>query len=343
MNSDNLGPGPDLADIDFSKMDRGDDPASKAAESPEPTLDEMKQEVEKAVVEEGEEAKESQEVDESQSGDKEVARDEQGKFKKKTREIPDHIPRDRFNEAVEKERTAKAAAEKRAAELEQQLMNKEYNDKAQVSRSEQVQQLDTRIVELEEQRDKCLLDGDQAKATALGKELRELNRYVARLEAQEESSTIVSQTLERERLNVTIARVEADFPELNPKSEAFDEELVDNVLMLQEGLLRRGHAPSQAMVLAVERTMKRRTQAATENSAEETGLARAKEQADERKKDQMTKAIATRNSQPPITATLGMDSDKAGAKALPNVTGMSADEYGALPESTRARLRGDAL
>lgn len=334
MDTDNLGPGPDINSIDLSKMDRGDDPAPKAVEKePEPTLDELKDEVAGTAGEPAEK--------EEKEPEQEPARDEQGKFKKKTREIPDHIPRDRFNEAVEKERTAKAAAEKRAAELEQQLLNKEHSDKVQASRSEQVQQYDARIAELEEQRDKLLLDGDQAKATALGKEIREMNRYVARLEAQEESSTIVSQTLERERLNVTIARVEADYPELNPKSESFDEELVDNVLMLQEGLLRRGHAPSQAMALAVERTMKNRTQ--TQAATEEAGLAKVKAQGAERKKEQMAKAVATQNSQPPITATLGMDSDKLGAKVLPDVSKMSSEEYAALPEATRARLRGDVL
>ena len=40
---------------------------------------------------------------------------------------------------------------------------------------------------------------------------------------------------------------------------------------------------------------------------------------------------------------VGLDSDKLGEKAMPNVAQMTLEEFNALPATTKARLRGDML
>lgn len=336
MDPDTLTAGPDLDTIDFDKLDKGnmldeppappEEPADIAAETPEEVAEES-----------------TQETPEEQKED--PPRDAKGKFAKKEREVPDHIPKERFNEAVGKEREAREQAERRAQELEQQLRAREQQEQAAAKRSEQVAALDKQIDDLEAQRDAMLLDGEKDKATALAKQIRDLNRQVARLESQEDSSAIVNETLERERLGAAVARWEAEYPELNPRSESYDKDLVEMILPIQHARVAQGVPPSQALNEAVEKVMSRLT--AREPSASKEGLERAKaeakEKAGERRKAQVEKAVEASNKQPPSLQTIGLDSDKAGEPKLPDVSKMTMEEFAALPESTRARLRGDLV
>lgn len=331
MDLDNLGPAPDIENVDLSTMDRGD-----SLEAPPPAQ-------EAPPVEEAP-AEETPAVEETPAEDQ--PRDAQGKFAKK--DMPNMIPKERFNEEIEKvhkERSAREQAEQRAAELERQLIERERSEKQMAQRSDQVRALDARIDELEAQRDALLLDGDKEKATAVGKELRELNRHVARLEAQEESSYIVSETLEKERLGVAIAKLEADYAELNPRSETYDDDLVQIILSTQRGLIDRGVSASKALYDATEKVMtKVRREIPQKETPQPEGLSQAQqEKIEDRKKAQVEKSIETQNKQPASLSETGFDSDKAGEKGLPNTLKMSVDEFAALPEATRARLRGDLV
>jgi hypothetical protein len=59
--------------------------------------------------------------------------------------------------------------------------------------------------------------------------------------------------------------------------------------------------------------------------------------------DQVKKNLDTQARQPASMRDVGMDSDKAGVKGDIDVSKLSADEFAALPESTKAKLRGDLL
>lgn len=309
MDMDNLAPGPDLDAIDFDKLDRGN-----AVEETPPAEEEKKEE---------------------------LPRDAQGKFAKKDKEDEPRIPKAEFDKRLDKERGAREAAEQRAAELQRQLSEREESEKHTQARSEQVKALDTQLDELEAKREKLLLDGEGEKAAELRKEISQLTRQIARIEAQEESSQIVSQQLEKERVGVAIARLEADHPELNPRSEQYDDDLVQMILAMQSNLLGKGIAASQALTQAAEKVMKR--VAAPAKAEESAGLSQAKQQAEERRKEQVEAAVSAQKAQPPTLKDVGVDSDKAGEKGLPDVSKMSVEEFEALPEATRARLRGDLV
>lgn len=261
----------------------------------------------------------------------EPARDEGGKFAKKDRGVPDHVPKSRFDDAVGKERQAREAAEARAAELESRLR--------QEAKSVDVQKLEDKVEELEKAHAKYLLDGESEKAAAAMKEIRHTERYIARMESDESSSRATAQAVEQVRMESTIASLEAAYPTFNPESESFDQDLVDIVLAEQARLIQTERmAPSKALQTAATKIMNKF--APKDEAPAAKGLAAAK--GDDRKKDQVAKNLDTARRQPESMRSTGKDSDKAGEGKI-DVSTLSAAEFAALPDSTKARLRGDIL
>lgn len=281
--------------------------------------------IEKAAAEEA--VKEVvKEVVEEEEKPEEPARDDKGRFT--------GIPKARFDEAVGKEREAREAAERRAAELERQLAERAQ---AQV-KTEQTEELEVRISEMEKQHAQLLLDGEAEKAAELMRAIRHAERQIARAEAQADARNTTGQILEAERFELAVAKLEADYATLNPASETYDPELVEMILDRQARLVQSGMSPSKAITNATDFVMKR---VVREEAPAQQGLAAAK--LPDRKAEQVRKNLDVQARQPPSMKDVGLDSDKLGEKALPNVAKMTLEEFNALPAATKARLRGDTL
>ena len=80
---------------------------------------------------------------------------------------------------------------------------------------------------------------------------------------------------------------------------------------------------------------------ARDEAPAQQGLAAAK--VPDRKAEQVKKNLEVQAKQPPSMKDVGLDSDKLGEKAMPNVAQMTLEEFNALPATTKARLRGDML
>ena len=349
MDIDNLGPGPDLAAVDFSKLDMGNNlPDEAPVVSPEPADEAPVEDVveETAAAEETSEKDEEAEEEKATEAEKkeDPPRDETGKFAKKDKSDT-RVPKSRFDEAVAKEREAKEQAEKRAEELERQLYNRQQQSRVSEERAEKVKALDAQVDELTKQHTKHLLDGEADKAAELMKEIRQQERTIARMEAQDEARQIADQTIEADRINLSIAKLESEHPVLNPKSEQYDDDLVQTILLWQGKSMEAGLPPSQALQAAAEKVLGKfyGAQDKADAPAEEKKGLSTQKVAEDRKKEAVTKAVATQKAQPASTASIGVDSDKAGEGGLPDPTKMSMEEFAALPETTRARLRGDVL
>ena len=330
MSYEDLGPAPDITTIDDTAMDFGNDPAAAAAPvEPPPTDKELEAEVAAAN------AKANEKVAAPEPTAEEQPRDDKGRFAEK--EV--RIPKSRFDEAVGKEREAREAAERRAAELEARLQQQEAAKGQAQARSEQLAAIDAQVAQMEEKYQELLLDGNTKEAAALMREIRMAERQVAKMEAQEESAAVVSQELERQRFGVAVARLEADYPVLNPQSDAYDNDLVQMVLLVHNDMVRQGVAPSEALVAATSRVMARvQPQAAPK---QEPGLGAANP--DARQQQAVTKALEAQRQQPASMREVGFDSDTRGEKGLPDVTKMSADEFDALPQATKDRLMGNLV
>lgn len=312
-------------DIDLDKADRGNEIAEAtppAAEPPQTETDADKQ-AEKDLVEVKSDLDEGA-VDEKPRNDK-------GQFEAR-------IPKARFDEAVGKERAAREAAEQRLAEAERKLREREVEQVKTV----EFDKMEEAIAELEKKHTKLLLDGNEDEAAKVMKEIRLSERRLSVAEGEARAVARVSENLERERLEVAVAQLQDKYPVLNDQSEQYDDDITEFVLSKQRALMARENlTPSVALKRAAEEVMKRFV--APETKPEVTGLDAAAE-VTERKQAQVAKNLDTARRQPPSMKDTGLDSDKAGQTTqLPDAAKMTEAEFSALPETVKARMRGDII
>lgn len=332
---DSLAPGIDLDAVDIASMDKGDTLEALEEALAEPATEEVAKEEAPAAEETSKEEPSAEE-----EASEEPPRNDKGQFEKKEAKIP----KSRFDEQVGKERAAREAAERRAEALEKQLSEQATN----TQQSADIQALEDQATALYAKADEVLLDGDAKAAAELRNQARKIDKQVSAIEADARSRVTSSNVLEADRLESAIARLEADHPVLNPKSEMFDKSLVTYVLAEQQLLVKtEGYSPSAAMALAAQNVLGRFNPAASEAGDGEEADEKAKglsKAAEERKTAQVRKNLSAAKAQPSNMKDVGLDSDKAGQNTgLPDVTKLSQEEFNALPEKTRARLRGDEL
>lgn len=348
MDYDNLGSAPDIDSIDLNALDLGNEIGAKLPEGDDdlPSQDQLNKEVQEANLEKGKleehAGKEVESPDNEENAEEDAVsgkqpRDENGRFAEKEA----RIPKSRFDEAVGKEREAREAAERRAQELERKLAETSANKEA----AAEIERIEGEVEALELKYQELLLDGNTGEAAKVMRQIRLAERQIATAEAESRAQATTAKAIEADRLEAAIARLESDYPEFNTQSEVYDEDLVGLVLTKQRSLIQGGMSPSTALTKAgkdvAERFLKKQDDAQVTKD-EAKGLAAATKQ-DDRKKEAVAKAIETQNAQPASTKEVGMDSDKLGEKGLPDVTKLTADEFDALPDSTKARLMGSLV
>lgn len=301
----------------MSAVDRGD--------TFEPVVDDLPdtQEVveDKVVFEPETEEPGTDETAEDKGEDKEKVRDDKGRF----------IPKSRFDDAVRKEREGRELAERKLTELQAQLK--------QDQRKVDTGQLETEIKGLEKSYTKLVLQGDEDAAAEVMSQIRLKERVIATQEAGHLSAQAKDQAREEIRVDTAIERIEATYPELREGSDEYDQDIVDLVLAAQTANINdRRMSPSMALIKATETVMSKIKRVSDE--PEKKGLGAAAGVAD-RKSAQVEKNIAAAKAQPASTRSVGEDSDKAGITTKLDVSKLSREEFAALPEATKARLRGD--
>ena len=258
-------------------------------------------------------------------------RDKDGKFAKKEREPA--IPKTRFDEAVRRERERAEAAERQLEEIRRQQQA--------VSRGADIGKLEEQVKELRAQERKALISGDEDKAAALSEQADRMNRQIAIEQSRDMSVQAKEMAREEIRWDLTIERIESEYPALDEKSDEFDQDLTDDVVDKMNGYMKRDKLPrSEALLKAVKYVLSRQ-QTTTNDEGEKKGLDRG--QSKDRKEAAVAKNIDASKRQPASLNKVGADSDKNGKLALPEVEGMTYEEFEALPEATRAKMRGDAV
>lgn len=267
----------------------------------------------------------------------EPARDQNGKFAKKDKvDEGASIPKSRFDSAVQKERERAEIAERRLAEFEKQQVD--------IQRNADVGKLETQVAELRAAERKALIDNDEEKAAALSTEADRLNRQIAIQQAGHMSAAAKDQALEGMRMELAVENIETNYPQLDENSDEFDQDLTDDVLDKQRGYMERERlSPSKALLKAVKYVMGRNAPATTapETETGKKGLSAAAKGTD-RKAAAVGKNIDAASRQPASTKPVGADSDKHGQTgATPEAADMTPEEFAALPEATKAKMRGD--
>lgn len=237
------------------------------------------------------------------------------------------LPKHRYDRAVARAREAEArarAADERAKELEAQLKGK-ASAPAKEEKSDfwkSVGEIDRKIVDAQK-------DGDLDGVVKLYDERRALEKDYYEGMIDSTRTTSVQQARETIKLDVLVDQLEETYEVLNPQSDKYDEESVDNVLELQQAYVLTGrYTPYTALLKAVNVMFPESVVEPEKPAPRATDVARN---------------ISRAKAQPPELGTVkGLDSDRAGARGGHiDITRLSEKEFAALPDDTKRRLRGD--
>lgn len=245
-------------------------------------------------------------------------RDEKGRF----------IPKDRFDEAVRKERSEKEALANRVKEFE--AKEAQRNVAADFAEAQKA------VKEMIKQHTSLLADGELDKAADLMEKILEVKEEMADRRASAKAEMAKTQAKEEVRYDAMVAKIEADFPQINPDAPEFDRDAVKKVQAYMTGLMQTERmSPSQALKEAVDTLLSpKKSDAPAKEKAEELGM--------RRKESAVKKAVDAKGKQPPSTKEVGLDHDKTGgALDASAIMKMSWDEFVKLPDSKLAELRGD--
>lgn len=262
------------------------------------------------------------------------ARDAAGKFAPKAKgDEGATIPKARFDSAVQKERERAETAERLLAEA--------TRANNQIQRNADVSQLEAKVQELRAAERKATIDNDEEKAAQLSAEADRLNRQIAIQQAGDMTAAAKDAALESMRMELAVENIETNYPQLDENSEEFDQDLTDDVLDKQRGYMERERlSPSKALLKAVKYVMGRQAAPAATEPAK-TGLSAASKGLD-RKAAAVAKNLDAAARQPASTKPVGADSDKHGqTKDIPEASQMTFAEFSALPDATKAKMRGD--
>ncbi len=171
--------------------------------------------------------------------------------------------------------------------------------------AEDFQAAEAKLGEMEAQYAQLLLDGEAKEAAKLRGEMRQLERAVLNEQSRQEVSAAKESVKEELQYDRTIASLERDYPQIDPDSDAYDNDAVTEILDLHKGLMLQGLPASMAIGRAVKYVLGSTVKTETEApAATDKGLQRTKE-AKVRNADAAQK-------QPASTSKVGFDSDKAG-------------------------------
>lgn len=229
------------------------------------------------------------------------------------------IPKRRLDDVVAKQRKA----EQEAAELRKELAEA-------LAKAQAIPAIDVRA--LSKQRNEAVLDGDLDKAAEIDEQLHAATQQTA-------SEPIDMDALEarveaKMELKSTLTSVFKEYPQLDTDSDVFDEDLNAEALVFQSAYLNQGYLPAEAVRRAANaaiRVVRPELLTATE----------APKVAAKARKTNVKGNVDASNAQPPK-----MNQGESGGKTsseMVDINKLTDEEFDALPEATRARMRGDLV
>lgn len=322
------GDGSDTSGTDVSLADRGDDFVATDDDAPEapakaPKAAKPDESALKNPFEDGEE-----DEDAEGEGEGEDAEAEAAKAKAKNA----RIPLNRHKEILAKERQQREALEQRLAQYERGQQVAQTN--------EELTSLEDGILAMERQYNSLLADGEIEQATALMSKIRQTERQIVETKAEMRSQAAEVRARESARYDIALERIEESYPELNPDDDAYDKELVVDVIDLKAVYQGRGMPPTKALQAAVKKLLGQDTRA-QKNATDVAPRVTDQDIAAERKKGAVQKAADAARRTPPSSRDVGLDSDKAGKLSSRDIMNMKQEDFNKLDETALAKLRGD--
>lgn len=236
-------------------------------------------------------------------------------------------------------RLAKALAQRdseRAAVAERDRAIEQLRAKVEPPKDEgpsKLEQLNAKAEALYEQVEEARADADVKTAARLQRELDKINRTIAVAEASSAATTDISAKAVANQFNRMADYIEQSVEELNPKSEMYDEGKAALLNELVEAYEAAGKSSADALLKASIVVLGRNV-FGTEASAAKPKSAGKPAVAS--KPPDLRKAIDAASRQPARGSAAVADTGES-----PSVAQMTDEEFAALPEKTRAKLRGD--
>ena len=239
------------------------------------------------------------------------------------------IPKSRFDEAQ-----AKARAREQA--LLEEIEKLKGGQQASATQKA-VSDMKSKIEELQDKYEDLILDGKKDEARKVRKQVDAMREELVEYQTSVKSDAARKAAVDELSYNAQLAGFEAKYPALNPEHEDFDEDRTNEVATLLNAFVKSGTKRSEALAKAVRYVLG----APPEQKVSDA----AKALAEERAKKARERAAEADKKQPPSSAKVGLDSDKAGKGGEQgiDVMRMSQDKFSKLDEETKARLRGDEL
>lgn len=246
-------------------------------------------------------------------------------------EISNYVSKDRFNAVNERMKLA-----------EKNLANKEAEPEAE---AEQVEAFDFDAKERKYM--ELVTEGDFDDAMVIRSEIRAAEK--AENDATVASTNAQTQARFNEQIefNQTVATLNEEFDQFNPNHKEYDQVLVDEVVDRRDLFVARGMSLSDSLSKAAKEVAKLYdVESNFERMADEEIARLAAEEATESgespkpaaKKVDVAKKVALKDKQPPV-----MDEGSVIEEGEKSALTMDDAEFEALPEATKARMRGDIV
>lgn len=229
------------------------------------------------------------------------------------------VPKSRLDEVLAKNREllAQVEAERKAREARQPEAKAE--DKAFDFDAKEAEYM------------QAVIDGEKAKALELRKEIRAAERT----ELQKETATATTQDSEAVALAKAAAEVEKSFPQFTHGHEKYNEEATKAVVKMRDALIMQGQSAVEALNDAVDYVVRK-------FDLDESPVEDSKVVDFNKKREANTaKKVDAHGKQPPALKGEGERTRKADQPS--DIELMSEEEFNALPEATKRRMRGDFL
>ena len=184
-----------------------------------------------------------------------------------------------------------------------------------------------------------VLDGETEKAAVLREEIRNAEKEQLMSEVQNKMGQTVQQDREARELQQKAQEIVEVFPIFDPQSKSFDEKLSNEVMELRDAFIYQGYGAADSLAKATEVTLlskKPELLEAGEEVSQDPAPKLNQVVQDKKSKANVQKKVTASQSQPPQ-----MKGESTQNKKIVDINVLSDDEFGALPEETLRRMRGD--
>jgi len=308
-------------------VDRGDDPTAEqiADAEADDEEDEVKEPPAKAKKEAEAEDDDADEETEQKAADEESDEDDEEEVGDE--QVSNYVSKDRFNAVNERMKLAEEqlhAKERELAEEEPEDTTPKFD-------------FDSKEVEYME----LVTDGEFEKAKTIRQEIRAAEKAEYEADAAQSANNTTARVNEQITFNNKIQELNEEYDTFNPNHEAYDQVLVDEAVDRRDLFVARGLSLADALDKAAREVAKLYDLESNFEKAADDEIARLaaeeKSAAPAKKKVDVKKKVDQAGKQPPT-----MDEGSA-QEEQKSAASMTDAEFEALPESTKARMRGDIV